>query len=290
MPPLIFVAGLLVTVALIGFMIWWLFIETEGVYIGKRVVIWLYDVYANRYDAIKGNEPTDEHIFLAVPLMVAVRPHEDPFVLDVATGTGRIPRALCAHERFTGHVVGVELSRRMIGVAARELDLQEVSEEMVTLLWGDGTHIPYTDNAFDVVTCMEALEFMPEPRKVIVELARVLRPGGTLLTTLRWNAPGMPHVWDEPTMQAVLNVSGLTSVRIDRWQMDYKLVWARKEGNSDHLGIQLPEDNLQCPRCQYVEFEVTLTHWRCPQCGMQAPVGSDGVIEWVKLSPRMSIS
>ncbi len=36
-----------------GLFVWWLLITTEGVYLGRRVVIWLYDVYARRYDRIK---------------------------------------------------------------------------------------------------------------------------------------------------------------------------------------------------------------------------------------------
>ena len=38
---------------ILGVLVWWLFIETEGVYLGRGVVIWLYDVYASRYDGIK---------------------------------------------------------------------------------------------------------------------------------------------------------------------------------------------------------------------------------------------
>jgi ubiquinone/menaquinone biosynthesis C-methylase UbiE len=47
----------------------------------------------------------------------------------------------------------------------------------------DATQIPVPDNEFDVVLCTEVLEHVPEPIKVVREMARVLKPGGKLLLT-----------------------------------------------------------------------------------------------------------
>ncbi len=47
----------------------------------------------------------------------------------------------------------------------------------------DATSIPVADGSFDVVLCTETLEHVPEPFKVIQEVARILRPGGRLLLT-----------------------------------------------------------------------------------------------------------
>ena len=47
----------------------------------------------------------------------------------------------------------------------------------------DATAIPVPDNHFDVVLCTEVLEHVPEPIKVVQEIARVLKPGGKLLLT-----------------------------------------------------------------------------------------------------------
>ncbi len=47
----------------------------------------------------------------------------------------------------------------------------------------DITAIPEPDGSFDVVLCTEVLEHGPDPRSALPELARVLKPGGTLLLT-----------------------------------------------------------------------------------------------------------
>ena len=86
---LLLLVGLLL---LSAWLIWWLIFQTEGVYLGRRVVIWLYDVYATRYDGIVQHDDIDEHLYLAQPLLNRLE-HTAPHVLDVATGTGRLPLA-----------------------------------------------------------------------------------------------------------------------------------------------------------------------------------------------------
>ncbi|MEM6529024.1 MAG: hypothetical protein AAF653_12070, partial [Chloroflexota bacterium] len=100
------VAGLLATGALV-WLVWWLLIETEGAYLGQRVVTWLYDRFATRYDNIKAFNPTHEYLYVSSPIMNASRPHTDMLMLDIATGTARLPLAMLAHERFKGHIITV---------------------------------------------------------------------------------------------------------------------------------------------------------------------------------------
>lgn len=220
-----------------GVLIWWLVFETEGVYLGKRAVIWLYDVYATRYDRIVQHDDFEEHMTLAQPLLNRCRPHTNPRLLDVATGTGRIPLALCQHARFDGHIIALDRSRGMLAQAERKIS-DEHFETFVTFIWGDGQHLPFPDDSFDVVTCMEALEFMPQPEQALGELARVLRPGGLLLTTQRINQPFMPdRIWSQAQMQTHMEAVGLAQVTFEAWQYDYTQVWARKIGSSRFIGI-----------------------------------------------------
>jgi SAM-dependent methyltransferase len=212
----------------IAFAIWWLFIETEGVYLGQRVVTRLYDLYATRYDNIKQNEDTDEHIFLSAPLMMRLRPEEQPLILDIACGTGRMSMAMCRHPRFEGFIVGVELSKLMLAQAVQKIE-EEHFQSFADFARADAQKLPFGDVCFDVVTCMEALEFFPSPREALLEMSRVLQAGGILLTTLRWNAQWIPYIWDENTLRTWLEESGFEEIEVHPWQLDYKLVWAKKK-------------------------------------------------------------
>lgn len=46
---------------------------------------------------------------------------------------------------------------------------------------GDGEHLPYPDNEFDVVFCCEVLEHVDSVGKVIAEISRVMKPGGPFI-------------------------------------------------------------------------------------------------------------
>ena len=209
-------------------LIWWLIFQTEGVYLGRRIVIWLYDIYATRYDGIVQHEDIDEHFYLAQPLLNRLE-HTVPRVLDVATGTGRLPLALCQHARFEGHIIALDLSRGMLSQAVDKIEANHFSE-YVTFLLANGERLPFADNTFEVVTCLEALEFMPQPQQALTELIRVLQPGGLLLTTQRINERWMPgRLWSRPEITHLLSAAGMHQIEFELWQYDYTKVWARKQ-------------------------------------------------------------
>ena len=224
MTPLAALLGL----GIVGCLLWWLLVETEGVYLGRRVVIALYDLVAQRYDRIKQFDAYADQVLVAQALLAAIAPKTDPLILDVATGTGRVPLLMASNAAFTGHVVGIDASSRMLS-AAREKVAAQGFESMITLLRQDATKLPFPAAHFDVITCLEALEFMPDQVAVLAEMTRVLKPGGLLLTTIRIDTRWMPdRTWSEPKMRAALEALGLRDIHFAIWQADYTQVWARK--------------------------------------------------------------
>jgi ubiquinone/menaquinone biosynthesis C-methylase UbiE len=216
---------LLLAAFVIVALLWWLLIASEGVYLGRRVVVWLYDLVAPRYDAIKGFNPTYDHMFLAQPIMTRVAPDPAPYILDVATGSGRLPLAMLRHAHFQGPIFALDASSPMLNIAAERLR----GQAGVLLLHGDAERLPFDDAAFDVVTCLEALEFMIRPPVVLAELCRVVRPGGWLLITHRRTARWMPG--KVPTRDALrdqLVACGMSDITFEDWQVDYDRVWAKK--------------------------------------------------------------
>jgi 2-polyprenyl-6-hydroxyphenyl methylase/3-demethylubiquinone-9 3-methyltransferase len=92
-------------------------------------------------------------------------------VLDVGCGGGFLSNALAA-QGFP--VTGVDLSQSSLDVA-RAHD----TTKSVRYLRADAYSLPFPDSAFDAVTCMDFLEHVEQPSKVILECGRVLKPGGS---------------------------------------------------------------------------------------------------------------
>ncbi len=274
------ILGLIALLALGGLLIYWLVFLTEGIYLGRRAVIWLYDLYAGRYDGIKQYDPITESYFLAIPLLQRLVAVRAPLVLDVATGTGRLPLALLAQPVFQGRIVALDLSRKMLAVAAAKL---APHRSRVALLRRRAEALPFPDDTFDAVTCLEALEFMMDPPAVLRELARVLRPGGLLVLTNRQGRdarlmPGRTFAHDHLD-RLLRDEMGMAAVEIQPWQVDYRIVWAVKAGRSPVAGPLSLGEIWQCPRCGAIDLVPVECAWRCLTCETRVPVGEDGVIE-----------
>ncbi|MFL5951331.1 MAG: class I SAM-dependent methyltransferase [Gaiellaceae bacterium] len=93
-------------------------------------------------------------------------------VLDVATGTGAVARELLDQKGCT--VVGVDQSPEMLAEARPRLPAG------VTLIQASAEKLPFPDNAFDALTFTYLLRYVEDPAAVLRELARVVRPGGTI--------------------------------------------------------------------------------------------------------------
>jgi ubiquinone/menaquinone biosynthesis C-methylase UbiE len=103
-------------------------------------------------------------------------------VLDVATGTSRLPLALCKQPLFRGQIIALDNARRMLQVATEYV---RDYRDRITWVWQHAVPLPFDDHTFDLVTCLEAFEFMPSTRDALSECVRVLKPGGLLLVTNR---------------------------------------------------------------------------------------------------------
>lgn len=222
--------------ALLG-LAFWLLIIAEGTYLGPKFVAWTYDLIARRYDEIKRFVFREESWFVAGPLLDALDGVEQPLLLDVATGTGRVPITLL-RLAFDGHIVGLDLSKGMLHRARAKL---EPYADQVSLVWQDASRLPFASDSCDAVTCLESLEFMPRPQGVLAEMVRVLAPGGALMLTNRvgWEARLLPgRTLSRPSFEQALELLPLDGVDVRRWQVQYDLVIARKEGEPRSLALR----------------------------------------------------
>lgn len=95
-------------------------------------------------------------------------------LLDAGCGTGAVI-SLLKKAYPDRQYTGIDLSRKMIGVAERK------KLEHVTFLQGDCENLPFPENSFDAVTCSMSFHHYPHPEKFFLSCSRVLRKGGRLL-------------------------------------------------------------------------------------------------------------
>jgi demethylmenaquinone methyltransferase/2-methoxy-6-polyprenyl-1,4-benzoquinol methylase len=93
-------------------------------------------------------------------------------VLDVATGTGAVARELI--RRKGCRVVGVDVTPEMLAEARRRLGPE------VELVEARAERLPFPDASFDGLTFTYLLRYVDDPAETLRELARVVRPGGTI--------------------------------------------------------------------------------------------------------------
>ncbi len=100
-------------------------------------------------------------------------------VLDIACGNGEAV-SLLARE-FGCRGFGLDLSKQKIAAALRRTDRQKDGNSF--FLVSDAEELPFVDGAFDVVLSECSFSVLPDKNRAASEIARVLKPGGTLLMT-----------------------------------------------------------------------------------------------------------
>jgi demethylmenaquinone methyltransferase/2-methoxy-6-polyprenyl-1,4-benzoquinol methylase len=114
--------------------------------------------------------------------------------LDVATGTGAVAREVLRRNPGAS-VVGLDQSEPMLREGIRRSAGSEVRGRAGFVL-GRAERLPFPDESFDAVTFTYLLRYVDDPESTVAELARVLRPGGTM-AGLEFHVPDEPwrRVW-----------------------------------------------------------------------------------------------
>jgi ubiquinone/menaquinone biosynthesis C-methylase UbiE len=134
-----------------------------------------YDKEAARYDATRGGDARADAAAEAIATLLA---GTAGLIVDLACGTGIVTTRLAGPGR---RVLGIDRSAGMAGVAAGRLPGR--------VAVGDATRVPLPSGSADAVTLVWLLHLLgrDDSERVIAEAARVLRPGGLLITTVDKN-------------------------------------------------------------------------------------------------------
>lgn len=107
---------------------------------------------------------------------LALRPADD--VLEIGYGPGQAIQLLCG-TITEGRICGIDFSETMLEQASSRNEAA-IDDGIVELRVGDAAMLPYDDESFDKVFCVNVIYFWPQPLEQLREILRVLRPGGTL--------------------------------------------------------------------------------------------------------------
>lgn len=122
-------------------------------------------------------------------------------VLDFGCGAGRLSNALAAHVK---EVVGIDIAESMV-VEANRINRHP---ERVRFVAYDGTRLPFEDESFDSVVSLISIQHSPPAVQLacLVELQRVVRPGGVLVLQIP-TRPSTPEVVPVKGMRATIAVT-----------------------------------------------------------------------------------
>jgi demethylmenaquinone methyltransferase / 2-methoxy-6-polyprenyl-1,4-benzoquinol methylase len=159
----------------------------------QAYVTTMFDIIAPRYDRFTrwfsyGMDAAWKRGLIEA--VVERTPAQGARIVDLACGTGDLAFAVAA--RLPGAVIeGLDVSPRMIEEAERAL--RERDSVGVAFRVGDMMRLPFADASLDAITIGYGLRNVPDFRAALAEIARVLKPGGTL-GCLDFARPG-PWPW-----------------------------------------------------------------------------------------------
>jgi ubiquinone/menaquinone biosynthesis C-methylase UbiE len=115
--------------------------------------------------------------------------------LDAGCGIGSNTLLLSEAVGPGGHVIGLDLSSEFL-VIARKIAKKSGLSEQISFQEGNVNHLPFDDDAFDWALSVDCVGYAPlEPLPLVKELARVVKPGGSV-AILGWSSqqllPGYP--------------------------------------------------------------------------------------------------
>ncbi|MGF7184541.1 demethylmenaquinone methyltransferase/2-methoxy-6-polyprenyl-1,4-benzoquinol methylase [Desulfitispora alkaliphila] len=101
--------------------------------------------------------------------------------LDVCCGTGMLSIELARAVGSRGHVTGLDFSGKMLEKAEHNLARTSYGDQ-INFIKGNAMELPFVENSFDCITVGWGLRNVPDIKKALAEMKRVVKPGGKVIS------------------------------------------------------------------------------------------------------------
>jgi phosphatidylethanolamine/phosphatidyl-N-methylethanolamine N-methyltransferase len=171
----------------------------------------VYETFAKFYDSIYSWLFLLSHRRVARAATAAGRR-----ILEIGAGTGLVLR----HYGRDREVVAADLSIHMLRKAREKVARLNLAHVRGVVAM-DACAMGFPDETFDVVAAPFVITLVPDPEKALDEIARVLRPGGTIIIISRFGAEDGAQARLEERVAPLMRRLGLSSAfkvsRVSRW-------------------------------------------------------------------------
>ncbi len=161
----------------------------------KEQVEQMFDNISDNYDFLNRSLSLGIDVIWRKIMMKQLKDLKNAVILDVATGTADV--AIEAASLKPASIIGMDISEGMLGIGRKKVAKKNLNH-LIKLEKGDSENMVYNDNSFDAVTVAFGVRNFEDLAKGLLEINRVLKPGGKLVI-LEFSRPklfGVKHVYD----------------------------------------------------------------------------------------------
>jgi ubiquinone/menaquinone biosynthesis C-methylase UbiE len=130
-----------------------------------------------------GNKMNNMNGFLCDFTIETLNLHDDNSILEIGFGNGKLFEKLFSKANNL-KISGLDFSSNMVKVAKAN-NPSTIASGNLDLRFGSSDKIPFADNSFDKVFCINVIYFWEQPADHLKEIYRVLKPGGKFYTSIR---------------------------------------------------------------------------------------------------------
>ena len=141
-------------------------------------IVQFFESVAHRYDRLNRFLSFFSDIGWRKRLIQTLPKNRHIRLLDLATGTGEVLLTAAKERGLNNKSIGVDISPAMLSQARQKA--RKFQHPHVGFACADGLNLAFADHSFDVVTIAFGIRNMPDTKKALDEVYRVLRPGGHL--------------------------------------------------------------------------------------------------------------